>query len=223
VINGFFITGTDTSCGKTEITLGLMQLLQSRGQTVLGMKPVASGATPTAEGLRNGDAVRIQAQGTVQVPYSELNPYSYEPPIAPHLAAAQAGEEIDLSVISTRCMSLLAQADYLLIEGIGGWRVPFNPQQSAADLVRMLNMPVILVVGLKLGCINHALLTVESIRASGVRLAGWIANEVEPGMQDRDRNIETLRTTITAPCLGVVPYMKHPATKVIAESLDLPL
>jgi len=223
VINGFFITGTDTSCGKTEITLGLMQLLQSQGQTVLGMKPVASGATPTAEGLRNEDAIRIQAQGTLQVPYPELNPYVYEPPIAPHLAAAQAGEQIDLSVISTHCMSLLAQADYVLIEGIGGWRVPFNLQQSAADLVRMLNLPVILVVGLKLGCINHALLTVESIRASGARLVGWVANEVEPGMQDRDGNIATLRSTINTPCLGVVPYMKHPSTAAIAGNLNLPL
>ena len=221
-MNGFFITGTDTSCGKTEITLGLMQLLQDHGHSVLGMKPVASGAGMTADGLRNEDAVRIQAQGSVQVPYSELNPYAYEAPIAPHLAAAQAGEEIDLNIISSNYLSLLAQADYVIVEGIGGWRVPFNKQHSAADLVQMLKMPVILVIGLKLGCINHAVLSVESILASGARLVGWIANEVEPNMLSRDENIATLRTSIAAPCLGIVPYMQ-PSAKLISGSLELPL
>jgi len=222
MINGLFITGTDTSCGKTEITLGLMQLLQSREHTVLGMKPIASGATPTAEGLRNEDAIRILEQGSVQVPYRTLNPYVYEPPIAPHLAAELENEEIDLSVISTYCISLSQQADCIIVEGVGGWRVPFNKQQSAADLALMLNIPVILVVGLKLGCINHALLTVENIQASGVRLAGWVANEVEPYMLNKDDNITTLQTAITAPCLGVVPYLKSPSAKDIAESLALP-
>ena len=221
-MNGFFITGTDTSCGKTEITLGLMQLLQNQGQIVIGMKPIASGAMPTADGLRNEDALKIQAQGSIQVPYSELNPYIYEAPIAPHLAATQAGEEIDLNVISTCYMSLLAQADCIIVEGVGGWRVPFNRQQSAADFACMLKIPVILVVGLKLGCINHALLSVESILASGVKLAGWIANEVEPEMQAIDENIATLQMAISAPCLGVVPYIKNPSAEMIAESLGLP-
>jgi len=223
MMNGFFITGTDTNCGKTEITLGLMQLMQDQGQIVLGMKPVASGATHSAEGLRNEDAARIQAQGSIQAPYAELNPYVYEPPIAPHLAAVQAGETIDLNVISSHYMSLLAQADCVIVEGVGGWQVPFNEQESAADLARMLKMPVILVVGLKLGCINHALLSVESILASGVQLAGWIANEVEPNMLSRDENIATLRAAISSPFLGVVPYMKDPSAKNIAENLELPL
>ncbi|MFC1602358.1 dethiobiotin synthase [Pseudomonadota bacterium] len=223
MMNGFFITGTDTSCGKTEITLGLMQLLQDDRKIVLGMKPIASGATATAEGLRNEDAVRIQAQGTIQVNYSDINPYVYKPPIAPHLAAEQANEEIDLNVISTRYMSLMAQADCVIVEGVGGWRVPFNREQSAADLVQMLNMPVILVVGLKLGCINHALLSAESIQASDIRLAGWVANEVEPNMLCSDKNIATLQAAIKSPCLGVVPYMKNPSAKMIAESLELPL
>ena len=223
MMNGFFITGTDTSCGKTEITLGLMQLLQDKRQIVLGMKPIASGATATAEGLRNEDATRIQAQGTIQVDYAEINPYVYEPPIAPHLAAEQANEQIDLNVISTLCTSLLARADCVIVEGVGGWRVPFNRKQSAADLVQMLNMHVILVVGLKLGCINHALLTAESIQASNIRLAGWIANEVEPNMLNGDENIAMLRATIKSPCLGVVPYMNNPSSNMIAEILELPL
>ncbi len=222
MINGFFITGTDTGCGKTEITLGLMQRLQNHGKIVLGMKPVASGAANTAEGLRNEDATRILAQGSIPVPYSTLNPYVYEPPIAPHLAAEQAGEKIDLGVISNHYMSLLAQADYVIIEGAGGWRVPFNREQSVADLVQMLNLPVILVVGLRLGCINHALLSVESILASGARLAGWVANVVEPDMLSRDENIATLRAAISVPCLGVVPHIEHPSAKVVAESLALP-
>lgn len=223
MIKGYFITGTDTGCGKTEITLGLMQLLQGQGKIVLGMKPVASGAASTAEGLRNEDAIRIQAQGSTQAPYSTLNPYIYEPPIAPHLAAAQAGDEIDLNVISSHCMSLATQADYVIVEGVGGWRVPFNKEQSATDLVQMLNLSVILVVGLKLGCINHALLSAESILTNGARLAGWVANEVEPNMQCRSENIATLQAAISAPCLGTVPYMTHPSTEVIAVSLDLPL
>ncbi len=223
MINGYFITGTDTGCGKTEITLGLMQLLQNQGKVVLGMKPVASGAAPTAEGLRNEDAIRILAQGSFQTPYSTLNPYTYEPPIAPHLAAAQAGDEIDLNLISSHYMSLSTQADYVIVEGVGGWQVPFNREHSAADLVQMLNLPVILVVGLKLGCINHALLSVESILACGTQLAGWVANAVEPDMLCSSENIATLQTAISAPCLGVVPYMAEPSVGVIAESLDLPL
>jgi len=223
MMNGFFITGTDTSCGKTEITLGLMQRLQDDQKIVLGMKPIASGATTTTKGLRNEDAVRILKQGTVQVNYSELNPYIYEPPIAPHLAAEEANEQIDLNVISTRYMSLQAQADCVIVEGVGGWRVPFNREQSAAELVQMLNLPVIMIIGLKLGCINHALLTAESIQANNVRFAGWIANEVEPNMLSRDENIATLRAAIKAPCLGIVPYMKSPSPKKIAESLELPL
>ncbi len=223
MMNGLFITGTDTNCGKTEVTLGLMQLLQNQGKIVLGMKPVASGATPTAEGLRNEDAVRIQAQNSIQLPYAEINPYAYEPPIAPHLAAVQAGETIDLNVISSHFMSLQAQADYVIVEGIGGWRVPFNKQQSAADFTCMLKMPVILVVGLKLGCINHALLSAESILASGTQLIGWVANEVEPDMPARDENIATLQAAIAAPCLGAIPHMALPSVETIAGSLGLPL
>jgi len=223
MMNGLFITGTDTNCGKTEITLGLMQLLQNQGQMVLGMKPIASGGISTAEGLRNEDALKIQAQGSIQVPYSELNPYIFEPPIAPHLAAIQAGETIDLNVISTHFMSLQVQADHVIVEGIGGWRVPFNNQQSAADFTCMLKMPVILVVGLKLGCINHALLSAESIQASGAQLAGWVANEIEPNMSAINENIATLKATIAAPCLGTVPYMSTPSTTAIAEGLELSL
>ncbi|MCF6354996.1 MAG: dethiobiotin synthase [Candidatus Polarisedimenticolaceae bacterium] len=220
--NGYFITGTDTGCGKTEITLGLMQLLQNHGKVVLGMKPVASGAANTTEGLHNEDAIRIQAQGSILIPYSTLNPYVYEPPIAPHLAAEQAGEKIDLGIISSHYRSLLAQADCVVVEGAGGWRVPVNREQSIADLVQMLNLPVILVVGLRLGCINHALLSAESILASGIQLAGWVANVVEPDMLSRDENIATLRSAISAPCLGVVPHIEPPSAKVVAESLMLP-
>ncbi len=221
-MSGCFVTGTDTGCGKTEITLGLMQRLQEQGLRVLGMKPVASGAADTAAGLRNEDAVRIQAQGSAPVPYARLNPYVYAPPIAPHLAAEQAGEAVDLDVIAAGYASLQAQADCIVVEGAGGWRAPFNHTQAAADLVRRLEIPVILVVGLRLGCINHALLSVESIVASGARLAGWVANEVAPGMLCRDENIATLQTAITAPCLGVVPFTTAPCARVTAEHLSLP-
>ena len=222
-MSGFFITGTDTGCGKTLISLGLMQLLQNRGQSVLGMKPVASGAGMTPEGLRNEDALRLQTQGSLDLPCSAINPYAFEPPIAPHLAAEQAGENIDLNLICAHYAALAAQADRVIVEGIGGWRVPLNADQAVSDLALALGLPVVLVVGLRLGCINHALLSVESIVASGAQLIGWVANEVEPGMLIRDENIAVLKERIDAPCLGVADFMERPLIEEIRSRLTLPL
>jgi dethiobiotin synthetase len=220
---GYFITGTDTGCGKTEISLGLMQLLQNQGQQVLGMKPVASGAEQTPDGLRNEDALKLQAQGSRELPYSAINPFAYEPPIAPHLAARQAGESIDLNLVVAHYTALAAQADSVIVEGVGGWRVPLNDTQGIPDLAVMLDLPVILVVGLKLGCINHALLSVESVLASGVQLVGWVGNVVEREMLELDGNVETLKGLIGVPCFGVVPYMDEVSISDIARHLELPL
>ncbi|MES9965394.1 MAG: dethiobiotin synthase [Candidatus Sedimenticola sp. 20ELBAFRAG] len=217
---GYFITGTDTECGKTEITLGLMQLLQLKEQRVLGMKPVASGAEQAPAGLRNEDAVRIRRQASLSVSYDLVNPYAFEPPIAPHLAAEQAGVEVDFEKIRLYYRKLSNQADRVIVEGVGGWRVPLNSGQTVTDLAVDLGLPVILVVGLKLGCINHALLTVESIRASGVTLAGWVANVADPLMLEPEGNLDSLKARIDAPLLGFVPRMDQPDAAAIASLLD---
>ena len=217
---GFFITGTDTEVGKTEITLGLMSALRASGRSVLGMKPVASGCEMASGGLRNPDALRIAAACSRETDYSLVNPYAFEPAVAPHLAAAQAGVEIRFEKIFDSFQTLSAQADVTVVEGVGGWRVPLGPDGDLADLAVALGLPVVLVVGLRLGCINHALLTVESILWRGLALAGWVANSVDPAMALREENIATLRAAIDAPCLGVVPWMENPEPAAVAACLD---
>lgn len=220
-MNGVFITGTDTDCGKTEIALALMEALRQRGLAVLGMKPVASGCELTPDGPRNEDARRLQAQGSRDLPYELINPYAFEPPIAPHIAAGQAGVEIDLDVIKARAGQLGAKSDHLVVEGVGGWRVPLGPSLSVSDLPSALGLPVILVCGIRLGCINHSLLTVESIKASGARLTGWVANQIDPDMLARDENLATLAALLAVPCLGVVPWMASADPRRVAKHLDL--
>ncbi len=218
---GYFITGTDTECGKTEITLGLMQLLQHSGHSVLGMKPVASGAVPTKDGLRNDDALRIQRQASLPLSYDLVNPFAFEPPIAPHLAAQQAGVDIKFGQIMECHRELSSRADRVLVEGVGGWRVPLGGDGALSDLALTLNLPVILVVGMRLGCINHALLTVESIEDSGIKMVGWVANMVDPEMSEQAANIATLKQEIGVHCLGVVPHMSQPTAQAVAERLQL--
>lgn len=219
---GYFVTGTDTDSGKTLLTLGLMQQLQSRGLQVLGMKPVAAGAEQTAAGARNDDALQLQAQASRPIDYREVNPYCFDPPIAPHLAAAQVGQEIDFSLIERRFKQLAGGADRVLVEGAGGWLVPLGADRTMADLARALDLPVILVVGVRLGCINHALLSAASIRAAGGRLAGWIANQVDPAMREQEANFDTLVQWLDAPCLGRVPWLVHPTPAAVAGHLQLP-
>jgi dethiobiotin synthetase len=218
---GLFITGTDTGCGKTEITLGLMQALQQRGEKVVGMKPVASGAEETAEGLRNEDALRIHRQGGSELPYAWINPFAYAPPIAPHLAAQSAGRPIDLQRIADHFERLADKADRVLVEGVGGWLVPLTGEATVADLALRLELPVILVVGMRLGCINHALLTDAAIRQSGARLLGWVANQVEPQMASREGNLQTLQKRLSAPCLGVVPWLGNLSATAVGKHLDI--
>lgn len=218
---GLFITGTDTGCGKTEITLGLMHALQQRGESVLGMKPVASGAEETGDGLRNEDALRIQAQCSHQLAYERVNPFTYAPPIAPHLAAVSSGRAIDLAQIQAECMQLSQKADRLIVEGVGGWLVPLGADTTVADLALRLELPVIMVVGLRLGCINHALLTQAAMQPSGVQILGWVGNQVETGMDSLEGNLATLRERLTAPCLGVVPWLDHPSPEAVSRYLDI--
>ena len=218
---GYFITGTDTDCGKTEITLGVIRRLQQQGLRVAGMKPVAAGAEESAEGARNGDALRIAAAASVPAAYSDINPYLFAPPIAPHIAAQQAGVAICFDTIAQAYGRLAAPVDRVVVEGAGGWQVPLGEEGSIGDLARHLRLPVLLVVGLKLGCLNHALLSVESIEANDCRLAGWVANTLDPAMAQQSANIATLQRMIGAPLLGVVPHLSLPGAEHVAEHLVL--
>ncbi len=208
-MKGFFVTGTDTGCGKTEVSLGLIQALRQQGLKVQGMKPVASGCEAGPQGPRNADAQRLLAQSSRRVPYDWVNPYAFIPPIAPHIAAREAGVEIGLDLIRERAAALAAQADLLVVEGVGGWRVPLGLDLAVSDLPRALGLPVILVVGLRLGCLNLAALTAESILASGCHLAGWVANQIDPGLARREENLVALSALIPASRLGVIPWLEE--------------
>ncbi|MFW5426795.1 MAG: dethiobiotin synthase [Methylophagaceae bacterium] len=205
-MNSVFVTGTDTNVGKTRISVALIELLQQQGGIIAGMKPIASGCEQTAQGLRNDDALQLSQQANIDFPYELINPYAFEPAIAPHIAAQQAGIDIDVAKIKENFMQIKQQSDAVVVEGAGGWLVPINQTQTMADLAVELDLPVILVVGVKLGCINHALLTVKAIEDSGLILQGWVANEIEVNEQAEDI-IKTLKQSITAPCLGHAPQL----------------
>ena len=211
---GWFITGTDTEIGKTHVACGLLRLMAGRGLQVAGFKPVATGCATSADGLCNADALALREAGTVNVPYEILNPYAFVPPIAPHLAAREAGVAIRPDPIVRAYAALNARADAVVVEGAGGWRVPLGDDWDMADLAALLDLPVILVVGMRLGCINHALLSAEAI---GSRLCGWVANEMDPRMAYKAGNLASLRARMPAPCVGVIPF-EHPAE----EHLDRP-
>lgn len=221
-MHGWFVTGTDTGCGKTLVSAALVHRSRTAGQRVAVMKPVASGCEPTAQGLRNADAEALLAACGLELPYAKVNPYAFAPPIAPHIAAARAGQAIELSRIVAGAKALCAGSDGLLVEGAGGWRVPLAEQLDMAGLARALQLPVILVVGMRLGCINHALLSAEAILGDGCQLAGWVANRIDPRMAEFDANLRTLGQRIPAPCLGVVPYLDPVDPTRVATLLELP-
>ena len=220
-MTGVFVTGTDTGCGKTEVSLGLMAAWQARSLRVQGMKPVATGCDLGPTGLLNTDALRLQRQGTTDLPYELVNPFALAPPIAPHIAAGEAGIEIEADAIVAAYRRLAAGADRVVVEGIGGWRVPLSASLALSDLPVILDLPVVLVVGLRLGCLNHALLTAESIRAHGCRLVGWVGNRIDPDMPAADHNIATLAALLQTPCLGVIPWLAQPTPETLAGLLGV--
>ncbi|HVW69265.1 MAG TPA: dethiobiotin synthase [Steroidobacteraceae bacterium] len=205
---GIFITGTDTEVGKTVVATALARGFVANGLRVAVMKPVASGSRRTAQGLRNEDALALAAASNVAAPYDLINPYCFEPPISPHIAAEEARIPVDLAHIRRNFESLAAGADVVVVEGAGGWLAPIGPRESMADLARALDLPAVLVVGLRLGCINHARLSKLAIEAHGVRFAGWIANCVDPAMSRPKENLETLASVLDAPPLAIVPALK---------------
>lgn len=217
--SGFFVTGTDTGVGKTWVTCGLITALRRKGLSVVGMKPIASGCERTSEGLCNDDALRLQEASSCAVPYDCINPYAFEPPIAPHIAARDAAVDIAFPLIRERVEWLARQAEYVVVEGVGGWRVPLGRDGDVASLANMLNFPVLLVVGVRLGCINHALLTSDAIHSSGLPLAGWVANRLDPDSARFEDNLETLTNAIPAPCLGVIPYLREETPGLLATYL----
>lgn len=217
---GYFIAGTDTEIGKTTVACGLVRKLADSGARVAVMKPIASGCRSTPEGLRNEDAEALIAASGRPWPYAAVNPYAFEPPIAPHIAAAQAGVAIDPELIAGQVRRFSEEADQVVVEGVGGFRVPLAENLDTADLAVLLGMPVILVVGLRLGCINHALLTADAIAARGLQFAGWVGNSIDPEMIYIKENIEALRDRLAAPCLGIVPNLQMPQAVDVAAHLD---
>lgn len=204
---GYFVTGTDTGVGKTLVAAGLLHAFAVRGLRAVGMKPVAAGCEWRDGVAYWDDAEQLRSAANVDAARALVNPYRFEAAIAPHIAAAQAGVTIRLDVIAEACEALQAQADVVIVEGAGGFRVPLNDHQDMADLARKLSLPVILVVGMRLGCINHALLSAEAIRQAGLPLAGWVANRIDPAMAHFDASRATLEQRLKAPLLGVVPWL----------------
>ncbi len=216
---GYFITGTDTEIGKSWISSGMICKQVNEGYKVSGMKPIASGCEQTLDGLRNEDALLLQQCSNVDAEYNLFNPYHFLEPIAPHIAAEKAGVEISFDHILHSYQQLEAISDRVIVEGVGGWRVPLGKDGDVAALARQLGLPVILVVGLRLGCINHALLTTEAIQSDGLELAGWVGNCVAGEMAEQQANIDTLKQSINAPCIGIVPHLQECKPQKIASFL----
>ena len=220
----YFIAGTDTDVGKTTIAAGLLHAARLQGLSTLGAKPVASGCTVTAKGLRNADAQALIDQSTFKLAYEAINPFAFEPAIAPHVAAREAGVALEVPALLKAMKHVPDQgADFTLVEGAGGWRVPLSDHANLSDLAIALKLPVILVVGVRLGCINHALLSAEAIARDGLQLAGWVANIIEPRTSRLEENLASLAERLPAPCLGRVPRLKHASAEAVAAHLQLDL
>jgi len=211
------VTGTDTGVGKTLVACSLLRAFAARGMTAAGMKPVATG---TAHGT-TGDVEQLVAASNVTAPREEVNPYSFAPPIAPHIAAQQAGVRIELERIERAFHALAARAQVVVVEGIGGFNVPLGPGADTAQLAASLALPVVLVVGMRLGCLNHALLTAEAIAARGLELAGWVANHIDPDMVAATENVQALEQRIRAPLLARIAHATIPDPGLVASQLEV--
>lgn len=216
----FFVAGTDTNVGKTLVAAGLLLTAKNHGLRTAALKPVAAGCETTDAGLRNEDALLLQSVITEPLIYEQINPIALRAAIAPHIAAVQEKRVLSADRIAGFCRGSLMMADFTLVEGAGGWRVPLNPRETMADLVRILQLPVILVVGMRLGCINHALLSIDAIRNDGLQLVGWVANCMDANMPALQENIDSLRVRIPAPCLGVVPWLPEPDPVQVSNAID---
>jgi dethiobiotin synthetase len=222
VTGGIFVTGTDTGVGKTLAACALIHALVDRGIDVLPMKPVAAGAVVHSGGWANEDTIALlRAAGRDESRCGEANPVLLREPMAPHIAARREGREITLAPLLEALERLRASADFIVVEGVGGFRVPLSDSLDTVDMARAFNLPVVLVVGVRLGCLNHALLTADAVRASGLTLAGWIANGIDPRMAVADENVEALAQRLRAPLLGRLPHMPQPIAPALARHLDV--
>jgi dethiobiotin synthetase len=221
-VSGLFVTGTDTGVGKTLASAALVHRLRAAGLRTMGMKPVASGCERTEAGWRNDDALRLQAASDPQPEYALVNPYPLPLPTAPQLAAAAAGVRVELDRLIEAYRMLAAQADAVVVEGVGGWAAPLDRGLEQADLARALGLPIVLVVGVRLGCLSHARLTARAIAADGLSLVGWIASKIDPAFGDAEAYLGLLADALPAPCLGVLPYQASPSAAAMADGLSLP-
>lgn len=222
VTERYFVTGTDTEVGKTVASAALLQAARKLWKNTAGYKPVASGSEMTAEGLRNTDALALQRNSTLELAYSAVNPYTFAEPTSPHIISADEGRPIDFTVLSAGLRTLESQADWVLVEGAGGWFTPLSQDQTFADWVQAEQLPVILVVGIKLGCINHAMLTAQAVQQAGLRLAGWIANDVVTPGKRHHEYLTTLKRVLPAPFLGEIPWLADNAEQAeTGQYLDL--
>jgi len=219
VSQGFFVTGTDTGVGKTLVACALLHAFASAGKSTIGMKPVAAGR----ENGRWVDVDALAGASTVRAPAKLVNPYAFEPAIAPHIAADLAGARIEIETIARAYVDLCRHADIVVVEGVGGFLVPLNERDTAADLARRLALPVVLVVGMRLGCLNHALLTRAQIAACGLRCAGWVANCIAPDMLRLAENLRALDQRLDCPLIGVAAFQPNPSPADVAARLALDL
>ena len=214
----YFVTGTDTGVGKTLVSCALLHAFAAQGKRVVGFKPVAAGCD---DDDHNDDANQLRAASTVRATYGQINPYCFPHPIAPHLSARHAGARIDFSRIFASYDELAGQSDEVIVEGVGGFCVPLNEKQDSIDLAKQLDIPVILVVGMRLGCLNHALLTMRAIADAQIECAGWVANVLDADMPALQENIDALRERIQAPLLGIIPFQSQADAHTVATCLDL--
>jgi dethiobiotin synthetase len=220
--HSFFVAGTDTDVGKTVVAAGLLEAANNKGLSTIGLKPIAAGCEMTADGLRNEDAVLLQKTASIQLAYEQVNPVAFEPAIAPHIAAGIEGRMLNADRIAAMCRGALMQpADFAIVEGAGGWRVPLNPRETMAHIPKQLGTPVVMGVGVKLGCINHALLTAESIARDGLRVAGWVASQIDPEMPHYSDNVATIAGMLRAPLIAEIPYLTEPSPENVAKYIDI--
>lgn len=207
MINTFFVAGTDTDVGKTVASKAILQALAEKNFSTIGYKPVAAGSDKTEFGYRNSDAIHLMRVATCERPYNDVNPYALELATSPHIAAKHENVSIDFDLLSDKLLQHKNKADVVLVEGAGGWRVPVSDEDYLSSWVKKEQLPVVLVVGIKLGCLSHAMLTAEAIRADGLNLVGWVANRINPGTENYADIISLLEANMGAPKLGEIPYV----------------
>ena len=221
MIDALFIAGTDTEVGKTVVSKAILQAFATQELSTIGYKPVAAGCEQYPEGARNSDALHLQEAATQDIDYQDVNPYALMLPASPHIAAKRDGVEIDEAVLSEKLAQHKQNSDFVLVEGAGGWRVPVSDDECLSNWVKKEQLPVVLTVGIKLGCLSHALLTAEAIRADGLNLVGWVANRINPGTEHYADIIAMLEDRLGAPKLGEIPYVPKAKSKNLGKYIDL--